>query len=193
MIRAGDRDRLLVQDRLRDAYGQGALTTDELEDRLSLAMSARLLEDLRQLTADLPEPVDGSAVTFDPPAAHRTDTTVVEDDRGWWAQLVAWAAVVAVLLGGVSMLRNADVVSVFGSTVRQPAIDLSDGEVDELRVLVLFGSAEVVVQPGATADNGVVAIFGSAECELACAPDSDGVDLEIGGLTVFGSVEVTGG
>ncbi len=57
-IRIGDRNRLRVQDRLRDAYGQGALDTDELEERLELALRARTQSDLVPLTADLPAPLD---------------------------------------------------------------------------------------------------------------------------------------
>ncbi len=53
-LRASDRDREHVADRLRDAATEGRLTPGELEDRLEVALSARTYGQLHGATSDLP-------------------------------------------------------------------------------------------------------------------------------------------
>ena len=55
-LRASDADRDRVAERLRAAAGEGRLTSDELEQRLESAFSARTGAELEPLVADLPEP-----------------------------------------------------------------------------------------------------------------------------------------
>jgi hypothetical protein len=55
-IRASDADRERVAARLREHFAQGRLTQDELDERISAALSAKTYGDLRLLMADLPEP-----------------------------------------------------------------------------------------------------------------------------------------
>lgn len=53
-LRASHADRDRVVDVLRIAAGDGLLTSDELDERLEVALSARTLGELSALTADLP-------------------------------------------------------------------------------------------------------------------------------------------
>ena len=55
-IRASDGDRDHVTARLREHFAAGRLTSDELGERLSAALTAKTHGELRQLMADLPEP-----------------------------------------------------------------------------------------------------------------------------------------
>jgi len=55
-IRVSDADRDRVTDRLRDHFGQGRLTHEELDERISAALNAKTVGDLRHVMADLPEP-----------------------------------------------------------------------------------------------------------------------------------------
>jgi hypothetical protein len=54
-IRASDADRDRVSARLRDHFAEGRLTREELDERVSAALNAKTLGDLRGLMADLPE------------------------------------------------------------------------------------------------------------------------------------------
>jgi hypothetical protein len=45
-----------VAARLREHYAEGRLTTDEMEERITAALSAKTYGDLRRVMADLPEP-----------------------------------------------------------------------------------------------------------------------------------------
>ncbi|MET8813977.1 DUF1707 domain-containing protein [Streptomyces sp. NPDC004549] len=63
-LRASHADRDRVVDVLRVAAGDGLLASDELDERLEAALSARMLSELAVLTADLPAvsiAADGSA------------------------------------------------------------------------------------------------------------------------------------
>lgn len=53
-MRASDADRDLAVDILRVATGEGRLTVAELDERLETALTARSINDLVALTADLP-------------------------------------------------------------------------------------------------------------------------------------------
>jgi hypothetical protein len=55
-IRVSDADRDRVAARLRDHFAEGRLTQEELDERISAALSAKTFGDLRPLMADLPEP-----------------------------------------------------------------------------------------------------------------------------------------
>ena len=53
-LRASDADRERVAERLRAAAGEGRLSSDELEERLESAFSARTGAELEPLVGDLP-------------------------------------------------------------------------------------------------------------------------------------------
>jgi hypothetical protein len=55
-IRVSDADRERVTARLRDHYAEGRLSAEEMEERISAALSAKTVGELRQVMADLPEP-----------------------------------------------------------------------------------------------------------------------------------------
>lgn len=57
-MRASDAEREAVATRLRDHAAAGRLDPDELDERLTQALSARTREELVPLTADLPAPVE---------------------------------------------------------------------------------------------------------------------------------------
>jgi hypothetical protein len=58
ILRASDSDRDRVADRLRHAAAEGRLLTEELEERLGVAFSARTYGELDAVVADLPAPRD---------------------------------------------------------------------------------------------------------------------------------------
>ena len=53
-IRVSDRDRERTTARLRDSFAEGRLTREELDERITAALNARTVGDLRRITADLP-------------------------------------------------------------------------------------------------------------------------------------------
>jgi hypothetical protein len=73
-VRASDNDRDRVLDVLRAAVGDGRLTAEEFEERMTAAMSSRTLGDLAVLTGDL---VAGAG-----PATPQAEDVVRIDQRG---------------------------------------------------------------------------------------------------------------
>ena len=65
-MRVSDADREALTARLRDNYAEGRLTQDELDERVSVALSAKTFGELRTLTTDLPGPA-----AVPPPTAAR--------------------------------------------------------------------------------------------------------------------------
>ncbi len=60
-IRISDADRERVTARLREHFAEGRLTSDELDERITAALSARTYGDLRAVMADLPDPAPEAA------------------------------------------------------------------------------------------------------------------------------------
>lgn len=108
-IRASDQDRDSVAEVLRGAYAAGCLDKSELEQRSSEAYSARTLDELRDLTADLPAWLLERPVSFpygygyeDPPRrpALKWPVGVMFAFAGFWliVAAVAWVPPAAVPL-----------------------------------------------------------------------------------------------
>jgi uncharacterized RDD family membrane protein YckC len=76
-LRASDRDRDEVVERLREAATEGRLTANELDERLACAFSAATYGELDTLTDDLPVPAP-------PPPSSRLARA------GWWRRAGAW-------------------------------------------------------------------------------------------------------
>jgi uncharacterized RDD family membrane protein YckC len=76
-VRASDRDRDEVVERLREAAAEGRLTADELDERLTQAFSAATYGELDTLTDDLPVRVPT------PPPSRLARA-------GWWRRFGAW-------------------------------------------------------------------------------------------------------
>jgi hypothetical protein len=65
-MRVSDADREHVTARLREHFAQGRLSSEELDERVTTALSAKTFGDLRRVMADLPEPAPGLAQAAPP-------------------------------------------------------------------------------------------------------------------------------
>jgi Domain of unknown function (DUF1707) len=72
-MRVSDADRERVTSRLRDHFAEGRLTREELDERVSAALSAKTVGDLRRLMTDLPgdSPVAPPALVHGPVLVRR--------------------------------------------------------------------------------------------------------------------------
>lgn len=100
-IRASDAEREQVAHILRTAMGEGRLTLDEGEQRLTAVYRAVYRDELTQLTADLPE--HGRQALADLPEAK----TAAARQRRRKAAVVAAAVLAATVLVGAWMLSGA--------------------------------------------------------------------------------------
>jgi hypothetical protein len=103
-IRASDAEREQVAHILRTAMGEGRLTLDEGEQRLTAVYRAVYRDDLTQLTADLPE--NGRQALADLPAARMA----VARHRRRNAAVVGAAILAATALAGVWLMSGAHIL-----------------------------------------------------------------------------------
>lgn len=82
-MRVSDADRERVAGRLREHFAEGRLTSDELDERLSAALRAKTVGDLRAVMADLPEPV---------PAGMGAGQVPPPGPQGWQGPPPQWGA-----------------------------------------------------------------------------------------------------
>ncbi|WP_185995269.1 DUF1707 SHOCT-like domain-containing protein [Nocardioides campestrisoli] len=94
-LRAGDRDRDAVAQVLADAYAEGRMDRDELDQRAEALAGARTLGELPPLVSDLVAPSAGTGLART--GARSPDTARVravekyehERRRAWWSMLTA--------------------------------------------------------------------------------------------------------
>jgi hypothetical protein len=65
-LRIGDWERNEVMSALREHFAQGRITSEELDQRLEAALTARTAGDLKRVTTDLPDPRGTQVPLFDP-------------------------------------------------------------------------------------------------------------------------------
>jgi hypothetical protein len=186
-LRASDTEREQAVDRLRRAAGEGRLTVDELDARLHEAYGSVTREQLDRLLADLPE--DGARL----PATAGAARTLVQPGSGGETSLVA-------VFGGVErrgrwrLGERCSVTCVFGGA----DLDLTQAELSgrrtELRVISVFGGADVSLPEGLNVDVTERAIFGGNDVRLdERSPDPGGPVLHLRLTSVFGGTAVRRG
>ncbi|RBY83332.1 DUF1707 domain-containing protein [Blastococcus sp. TF02A-26] len=185
-MRASDRERHAVVERLEVAAAEGRLDPDELRARTDAAYAARTLHDLTVLTADLPRvgstpvvplgPVPGVPAVPAAPAATAPPVVAVfggAERRGRWRPAARQTA-----------------VAVFGGVV----LDYREAEplpqVLHLRATAVFGGVDVVVPEGTTVEMSGFAVFGGRSANVASAAGRSGPVVRLRAVAVFGGVSI---
>lgn len=144
-LRASHADRDTVVEQLRVAAGDGRLTSEELDQRLEVALTARTYAELAALTADLP--ASGQPATIAPAQAKdlvRFDQRGSNTTRsGRW---LVPASIEARVIGGNVKLDFTEAV------ITYPTLPL-DAE-------VRGGNLILVVRPGITVDADDLSVIG---------------------------------
>jgi len=102
-MRVSDADRERVAAGLREHFAQGRLSSEELDERISAALSAKTFGDLRRIMTDLPEPAAvPSQVRGSVPWASRRGTVMGRGPR--ILPLALLALIVALAIPGAGWL-----------------------------------------------------------------------------------------
>ncbi len=166
----GERDRVVRQ--LQQAFADGRLGPDEMEERLERALTARSHGDLLPLVADLPDAPDGPNAPDD--VLRLTSTGGRIKRSGDWQ--VPRLLRVESEYGGVRL-------DLSQALVRYPEIDI------ELRLP--YGSATIVLPSGATANvDGVRTGWGSVACALPGRARPGALHVRITGELEYGRLRV---
>ncbi|NMO92121.1 DUF1707 domain-containing protein [Actinomycetospora sp. TBRC 11914] len=194
-LRIGDRERRETDDRLRAAHDAGMITLVEYDERVKAAYAARFRSELAPLVADLPDGTappepDDTPTTAAPAPAWHEDTRAPElhdrRRRGLRGGLLAAVviAVVAIVAPGVATAGQG--AAMFGSRT----VQVAPGE-PSVSVGVLFGSTKVVVPDGTHVTTSGTTVFGSTDCDTACAAVPAGApQLQVSARGAFGSIQV---
>ncbi|QIB48289.1 DUF1707 SHOCT-like domain-containing protein [Streptomyces aureoverticillatus] len=129
-LRASHEDRDRAVDALRVAAGDGRLDAEELDMRLEIALSARTLGELAELTADLPVA----------PAAKGRDVLVVKQHGGKYVREGRWSVPERIELRTSECRITLDFThAVITSDVLRIETDMVHGK------LVFVGSPDIVI------------------------------------------------
>ncbi|MCV7154674.1 DUF1707 SHOCT-like domain-containing protein [Mycolicibacterium pyrenivorans] len=168
-IRASDADRAAVNQILEQAVGQGMLTLDEFTERVDVVLAARTRRELDVVIADLPHV--------------RREPALVQQDvlRSWMSSITRkgqWTVPPRLKL----VTRMCSTTLDFTSAVLQrPVVEI---EIDDY-----FGSTELILPDGATADiNGVGNFASSTDVKVATSPPSPRLHVVVTGRVRFGSL-----
>lgn len=186
-LRASDRDRQHVAERLHEAAAEGRLTLDELGDRLDVAYAARTYAELVPLTLDLPaRPGDPVVAVPAPVNLHKavpvtggTGPSVSVammsgcDRAGEWTVPAAHTAVA--VMGGVKLdLRHAR----FGA----PHVTIT--------AIAFMGGIEVIVPPGLAVEVDGFGFMGGFDRKIGTGARTGGPTVRITGFAMMGGVGV---
>ncbi len=172
-LRASHADRDRVVDVLRIAAGDGRLTAAELDERLEVALSARTLEELGRLTADLPADAAGEV----------KDVVRIEQQGGSAVRGDGWA-----------VPRRLEVKSSWGDVT----LDFTDAVItyDTLYVDLDMrgGTLRLVTRPGVVVETDSLVVE-YAQVKTRPAGDSGTpvvLRVEVGGRLRYGKVVARG-
>jgi len=187
VLRASDAERERTAEALRHAAGDGRLTIEELDERLSSVYKAQTRAELERLVADIAVPGAPAA-----PLAPERRVPVRRGEGG-----ARW--IVAIMGGGDRKGRwrlapRATVLNVMGgSDLELDHVELSD-ERSELRVYAIMGGANIRVPEGMNVEVSEFAFMGGNEIDIGDSrPDPGGPVLRVRLFSLMGGTDVKRG
>jgi hypothetical protein len=187
-LRASDGERERAAEQLRHAAGEGRLTVDELDERLTRCYTAKTVAELAELTVDV------VVSDRDPvPSPAQTPAAVVKPGPG------GTGSVISVMSGSDRsghwrVAHRLKVISVMGGS----DIDLTQAEfaapVTEITVFSLMGGADIRVPDGVEVQISKFALMGGHDVKLSDqAPPPGAPVIRLRMLSIMGGGEVRQG
>jgi hypothetical protein len=182
-LRASDADREHHADVLRKAAGEGRLTMEELDERLTTVYASRTHNELQRLVADV-------VVPGEKPHANRMPVRRGEEGTSWLVAILSGRDRKGRWLVG----RNLKVINILGGS----DLDLNDAEladdVVEMTVIAVLGGADIRVPEGLNVELTDFAILGGNDSDLGVErPDPGGPTLRLKVISILGGTDVKRG
>ncbi len=191
--RASDAERERAAELLRDAMASGRLSVDELDARMQLAFAATTREDLERLVADVLVPAEDNH----PLAGGPTAPTVAPARLPVREGPDGTRRIVSIFSGSKRAGRwrvaaSCTALSIFGAS----EIDLSEAELAaecvELKVISVFGGAQVTLPPGLNVEVSDLAVLAGNEIDVGDErPDPGGPVVRVRLISVLSGAKVT--
>lgn len=190
-MRASDADRDVIAERLREGFAEGRLDTEEFEQRLEAAYTARTHSELEPLVRDLPKPgsATGELDTFG------NDSSPAKRWAGRFGGKSSSRFGIGVMGGFVrkgqwTMPRAFNCFALWGGG----EIDLREARFEQREVVVrataLMGGVNVIVPHDAEVEISGIGIMGGFDHTAAGAGVAEGPRIIITGLAIWGGVGV---
>ena len=181
-LRASDADREHHAELLRRAAGEGRLTVDELDDRLTAAYEARTQSELEKLVADV--------VVADDPAHRRMPVRRGEGGTNWLVSIMSGHD----RKGHWRVGRDLKVINIMGGS----DLDLNDAEladdVVQITVFSLMGGGTIRVPEGLNVELSEFAFMGGNDATLGeMHPDPGGPLLRVRLISIMGGSDIKRG
>jgi hypothetical protein len=186
-LRASDADREQHAEVLRRAAGEGRLTMDELDERLTTVYEARTHNELQRLIVDVVAPGDHAH-----PATRSQRMPVKRGENG-----ASW--LVSIMSGRERKGRwrvgpHLKVINFMGGS----DLDLTDAEladdVVQLTVVALMGGAEIRVPDGVNVELSDFAFMGGNSTDIGTEhPDPGGPTIRLSLISIMGGIDVKRG
>jgi Domain of unknown function (DUF1707)/Cell wall-active antibiotics response 4TMS YvqF len=187
--RASDADREQHAEVLRRAAGEGRLTMDELDERLTTLYETRTHSELQRLIADVVVPGDHTH----PAAAsvrNRIPVRHGEGGAGWLISIMSGRE----RKGRWRVGKNLNVINFMGGS----DLDLNDAELADdvvtMTVVAFMGGAEIRVPDGLNVELSEFAFMGGNSADLGNEhPDPGGPTLRLKLVSIMGGIDVKRG
>lgn len=187
-LRASDHDRDRVAEVLRQAAGDGRLTLDELDERLTAVYTAKTYGDLEPITRDLP--IGGPAAAA--PVVPAASPNVAADRIGGRPT----SSVAIAIMGGFSRKGAWVAPRVFtavtfwgGGEIDLREARFAEPEV-EIRVFAVMGGVNVIVPEDVEVDVRGIGIMGAFDDRASGAGAPGAPRVVVTGLAFWGGVGV---
>jgi hypothetical protein len=191
-LRASDADREHHAEVLRRAAGEGRLTMDELDERLTTVYESRTHSELQRLVADLIVPTGYTGATPAITASGRTRMPVRKGEGG-----ASW--LVSIMSGRERKGRwrvgaHLKVIDFMGGS----DLDLNDAEladdVVQMTVVAFMGGSSIRVPEGLNVELSEFAFMGGNGADLGNEqPDPGGPTLRLKLISIMGGTDIKRG
>nr|WP_184292150.1 DUF1707 domain-containing protein [Nocardiopsis algeriensis] len=148
-MRVSDAERDQVAEVLREAAAEGRITLEELDERLDTVYASRVYADLEPVTADLPAGIGAAADTLPAVAGGRSTALAGEES------VLRSQASTVTRKGEWQVPGRLEVHNKYGTTRLDFREAVLPGPVVELYIDSSWGSAELILPEGATAEVDV--------------------------------------
>jgi hypothetical protein len=182
-LRASDADRERTADLLRHAAGEGRLTMEELDERLTLTYETRTQRELDKLTADVVVPGDAQRVQSRMPVRSGGGSEWVVSIMSGHERKGRWR-----------VGRHLKVLAIMGGS----NVDLNDAELTDkdttITVLSIMGGSEIRVPDNVNVVISDFALMGGNDAKVGeMLPDPGGPTIHIKMISIMGGSEVNRG
>jgi hypothetical protein len=186
-LRASDADREHHAEVLRRAAGEGRLTMEELDERLTTVYESRTHNELRRVVADVVVPGDHA-----PPTARSKRMPVKRGEGGasWLVSIMSGRE----RKGRWRVSAHLKVINFMGGS----DLDLNDAEladdIVQITVVAFMGGADIRVPEGLNVELSEFAFMGGNNADLGNEqPDPGGPTLRLRLVSIMGGIDVKRG